>query len=226
MFSSDVTDSDLFAIKDALRGSSVQSISLAPCKQITDDALAVITEFQQLRKLDLRETSVTNEGVKRLAALTNLRELQLGCFLYGRPVLVDDEALQTLAMLPQLEGLYLFGPGFTDAGLVHLQAVPDLRLLWFQGTGVSPQALGHLRCFNKLEVLALQGCEVGDAELRELLAVPELKRLYLNGVNVTDASVETLAQLRRLEVLSLGGTRMTPKAIAELQKALPDCKIR
>lgn len=226
MFSRDVTDSDMLAIRDALQRSSLQSINLAPCRQFSDDGLSAISELGDLRDLDLRDTAVTNDGLKLLRNLPNLRELQLGNIGFRRPALVNDEGLAVLADLPRLEAIYLWGNGFTDAGLIHVKDLPDLHLLWFQQTRVSPNAIRELRRLQKLEVLALEGCDVGDAELSELLAFPHLKRLYLDGANVTDASTKTLTQLRGLERLSLGRTRMTATALAEVQKALPNCEIQ
>jgi hypothetical protein len=221
LFSNDVTDSDLLGIRDVLKDASVQSISLAPCQRVTNDGLASVSEIAELRKLDLRTTSVSNEGLRFLGGLGKLQELQLGG-LRSLPGGVNDEGLRVLAKLPQLQALYLWGEGFTDSGLVHLKAVPDLRVLWFQDTAVSGQDLSYLGHLKKLEVLALLDCKAGDAELKELRAMPNLKRLYLNSPNITDASVETLRQLPHLEKLSVGKTAMTKSAIAELTNALPN----
>jgi len=42
---------------------------------------------------------------------------------------------------------------------------------------------------------------------------------------VTDAGLKDLAPLQGLKTLLLGDTKVTDAGVAELQKALPDCKI-
>jgi hypothetical protein len=43
---------------------------------------------------------------------------------------------------------------------------------------------------------------------------------------VTDAGLKGLAELKGLQWLGLVGTQVTDAGVAELQKALPGCKIR
>jgi pyridoxine 5'-phosphate synthase PdxJ len=42
---------------------------------------------------------------------------------------------------------------------------------------------------------------------------------------LTDAALKELAGLKELRELNLGGTKVTHAGVAELQKALPGCKI-
>jgi hypothetical protein len=225
MFSDDVTDSDLLAIRDALEGTSLQSISLAPCRSVTDNGLAFVSDLDQLLELDLRETSVTNEGLKNLSGLRNLRELQLGSTHPDASSCVDDEGLKVLESLPQLRSLFLCGERFTDSGLSHLQAVPELRVFWLQSTRVSRDVLGTVKHLTHLEVLSVQGCDLEDADLSDLLTMPQLKELYINSIHVTDASIEILSQLQHLEDLSLRGTGITSEGIAKLRIRLPNCTV-
>ena len=52
-----------------------------------------------------------------------------------------------------------------------------------------------------------------------------LKTLGFNGTQITDSGLVHLKNLSNLEALSLSYTKVTDADIAELQKALPDCKI-
>ena len=60
----------------------------------------------------------------------------------------------------------------------------------------------HLKRLNNLEDLNFAGTEVTDAGLVHIKGLPKLKTLYLQGTKITNAG------------------------IAELQQALPNCKIR
>ena len=65
-----------------------------------------------------------------------------------------------------------------------------------------------------------------DADLKELAPLKELRTLYLGGTEVTDACLKELAALKGLQELYLFGCReVTAAGVAELRKALPDCKI-
>ena len=48
----------------------------------------------------------------------------------------------------------------------------------------------------------------------------------LTGRGVTDAGLKELKDLKQLKELRVGGTKVTNDGQADLQKALPDCKIR
>jgi len=52
-----------------------------------------------------------------------------------------------------------------------------------------------------------------------------LQTLNLYGTKVTDAGLEHLKGFTNLETLSLYGTQITSAGVADLQKALPNCKI-
>ena len=54
----------------------------------------------------------------------------------------------------------------------------------------------------------------------------QLKVLSLQGTKVTDAGLKHLTALTGLETLNLGKTQVTPGGVAQLQKALPKCKVR
>jgi hypothetical protein len=43
---------------------------------------------------------------------------------------------------------------------------------------------------------------------------------------ITDAGLKKVAKLQQLSGLYLGSTKVTKAGVAELQKALPKCKIR
>lgn len=69
---------------------------------------------------------------------------------------------------------------------------------------------------------------VGDDHLAELAELPAMKRvktLMLNETSVTDAGLAHLSGLTNLRGLDLRGTRVTEEGVAQLQRALPNCKI-
>ena len=59
----------------------------------------------------------------------------------------------------------------------------------------------------------------------DLKRLTSLKVLDLGGAGITDANLQQLKQLVNLKELSLDDNQVTAAGVAELQKALPDCKI-
>ena len=67
--------------------------------------------------------------------------------------------------------------------------------------------------------------DVGNEDLRLLADFESIERLSLVGTQVTNAAVPHLKQFTRLRFLDVSGTEITDDGIAELQKALPNCRI-
>ena len=65
---------------------------------------------------------------------------------------------------------------------------------------------------------------LSDAELVHLKGLTSLKSLVL-GSDITDAGLVHLKGLTKLQKLFLSSTKVTDAGVAELQKALPNCKI-
>ena len=64
-----------------------------------------------------------------------------------------------------------------------------------------------------------------DELLAELRLLPDVQRLTVAGPRVTDAGLEHLRGLTELAELELSDTRVTDAGVANLQQALPNCKI-
>ena len=70
------------------------------------------------------------------------------------------------------------------------------------------------------------GCPtLGDLFAKNLAELKQVKRLSLAGSGLTDAGIKHLAGLPKLEWLDLRKTKASAAGVAELQKALPKCKI-
>lgn len=97
-----------------------------------------------------------------------------------------------------------------------------------EGKALMPGAVKDLPTVPfQLTQVSVEGCnQVTDAGLKHLAGLSGLKELNLQGTKVTDAGLKHLTALTSLETLSLGKTQVTPGGVAQLQKALPQCKVR
>ena len=98
-------------------------------------------------------------------------------------------------------GVTLAGIRVTDADLAHLTGLPALQGLYLDRTQITDAGLAHLAGLTALEHLDLSYNEVADAGLVHL------------------------AGLTALEYLNLSRTQVADMGVAELQQALPNCRI-
>lgn len=109
---------------------------VSQCKDENVAALAGLKE--QLVRLDLGRTVITDAALKSLAGFPRLIALDL------RQTAVTDAGLAALKDLPKLQTLNLFGNGITDAGLKQLAELPALKQVYLFQTKVTPAGLKQL----------------------------------------------------------------------------------
>jgi internalin A len=125
--------------------------------------------------------------LKELAALKNLRSLNLGAALR-----FEDPDFKILAGHKNLQALYLFHTQFNDIGLMQLEGLKDLQVLDLYSTRVTDSGVKELSGFKKLHALNLGMNQITDAGLKELAALKNLRWLNVRGTKVTAAGVDTL----------------------------------
>jgi hypothetical protein len=100
--------------------------------QIGDASLAQLSQLQRLGRLELNGAKVTDGGLRHL---TNLPLVAL----HLRNTHITDKGLRSLGRLIHLRSLYLTNTGVTDAGLAHLRPLRKLTVLHLSGTRVTFQ---------------------------------------------------------------------------------------
>jgi len=233
-----VSDTGLLYLKDI----SLNSISLVST-QITDKGLGYLSNMPSLTILYVSETAISNAGVERLkdmiqldilflantqiddiglghlAGLTNLRQL------YMNNTRITDSGLKHLKGMKQLQTLGLGATSITNAGLKELTGFKNIERLDFTNCKFSDSGFVHLKDLKSLEVLMLNSTSISDSGLEYLKDLKNLKDLQLRLTSVSDVGLQHLHGLKKLEDLDLQQTKVTPQGIADLQKALPNCKI-
>ncbi len=90
---------------------------------LTDEGIAKLPGLPKLTALDLRAVDIGDPGMKALASLKALRELNLSD---GR---FTDQGLANLSKLSHLERLETERVKITDAGIESLSGITSLRAL-------------------------------------------------------------------------------------------------
>jgi hypothetical protein len=133
-----------------IAGDVVMSDAIAVSWHAPNAGLAdtlVLYDLPKLEDLRLNMRQLTDDGIRPVAALTELRRLDLWCRR------ITDKALPHLAGLHQLRTLDLYSTQVTDEGLKHLYGLRNLKQLKLRGTNVTQQGAARLRN-------ALPNCEI------------------------------------------------------------------
>jgi hypothetical protein len=140
---------------------------------VQDEHLAQLPAFKQLDYLAVVTPSVTDEGLKHVASLTNLDTLFLSqlenqeiLFLSGTKI--SDDGLKSLTKLSKLKTLYLDRVALSGAGLRHLGELQNLEVLSLRGTPVSAESLATLSTCAKLKELLLFETEITASDVAPL----------------------------------------------------------
>jgi len=94
---------------------------------------------QQIASLNLARTKVTDDGLKSIENLKNLRRLHL------ENTKIGDAGLSHLKNLSNLEYLNLYATHVTDSGLSELEGLKNLRALYLWQTKVTPDGAEKLK---------------------------------------------------------------------------------
>lgn len=97
--------------------------------------------------------------------------------------------------------------------------------LWFLGSQITDASLDRLSQLNEISALLFFDTDITDAGLSRIKDFKGLTMLYLGQPKVTDTGLTHLKEATQLRVLNFRGTMGTDASIADLQKALPNCKI-
>ena len=196
--------------------------------EITDAGLGHLTVLTELQSLSLYGTNITDAGLVHVSGMSKLEELGLGA------TAVTDTGLVHLKGLSKLKFLWL-SPQITDAGLEHVRGMTNLQTLLMSSTTISDNGLAQLKGMNLKALppnrVRMEGLDVPrraktDLGLVHYLAAVEAPTiLNFDGWKITDGSVLPLKELTQLKELHLAGTDISDAGIAELKKALPNCKI-
>jgi hypothetical protein len=118
---------------------------------ITDDVLEHLTSLEQLKRLELNGTDITDAGLLKVRQIPHLLQLDLS------DTRITDQGLAHLANTP-LSRLCLRNTRITDAALPHLKSIDKLRgqkwdqsrievhvTLDLRGTQVTPAGIAQMR---------------------------------------------------------------------------------
>lgn len=189
---------------------------------VTDEGLRFVSGLTGLQFLDLQQTKITDACGPHFANLKQLVRIDLGAFSVNEDGFgVGDKVLGVLGTLPKLDNIDLRLTKVTDAGMAELAKCQSLQSVSVPGTEVSDAGLVHLAKLKNLKSLSLgvydEGTKITDEGLKIVGSMSGLKWLNLSGTPITDAGLPYLSGLKNLESLQIDETKVTSAGLAHLE---------
>jgi hypothetical protein len=124
-----------------------------PPERVDDRTLARLAPHaSEFSKLSLVSSDVTDEGLRHVAGMHNLRELIL------QKTAIDGSGLPHLESIRSLEVLNLAHTALNDSGSVNLLHMPSLKEVYLYNTAVSDSILEDLRAhMPETDILEVEG---------------------------------------------------------------------
>jgi len=238
----------------SFEGAPLKSLSIRPGNseeaiRVTNAGLALVSKFPAIQQLDVRSGNYDDKGLRHLASLTNLRELDLS----GAANLTDEALADTLAKFYNLERLDLDGtpvgpataevlsqlhfleelsldhPSVDDAIVAKIGYNSCLRELSLGADcTLTPASLQNLRYATNLRELKVENATVTGPEVASLSVNENLRNLHLPAEALSNPDAYTaLLELKQLDTLHLHGDReLEDQFEARLKTDWPELKIR
>ena len=119
---------------------------------VSDDLLAALPEFEELRILNLSQNEITGAGLKHLAQMKHLEDLDLA---YTK---VGDDDMATLGGIASLRRLDLSHNRLSGRGLHRLEPLSNLETICLVATPLRDGGLEKLAAFPGLTMCNIFGC--------------------------------------------------------------------
>lgn len=161
--------------------------------KLCDDSLGHLDNLTGLQAILLDRSDATDEGLKKLAKLSNITYIS--------------------AFLTNIHG----------TGLKDLTALKKLRFLSFHSTPLDGKNLVYLSNFPQLQMLDLTRSGIDSNSIKYLTKCPNLVSLDISdNARINDTAVPYIASLKKLKHLSLGNTSITFTGLKGLKGLTPN----
>lgn len=171
----------------SLQNSKITRLDLTSLK-ITDESMKVISGMENMRELYLWNTKITSKGVETIQTLKKLKVFALA----GSKI--DNESLIYINKMPELKSLNISWTNINDEGLKNLAGNKSIEILSLSGTKITKNGITRLSKMTKLKILSIEDL-AQDTGYEDVLAdIPHLKILYINSATVNLKSANAIVK--------------------------------
>lgn len=218
-----ISDQGLAYLKTAPK---LVEVNLAYAEKIGDPAHAVIKNWKNLRKLNLRGTVIADETAASAASLPQLEVLDIA------DTIVGDVGIEALAAAQKLKELSMGNIRMSEVGFQSLRQLTTLSHLDLSGrrhqgpSNISERGIQAIASLRQLRVLKLGHTKFPAKSFSELAAMPAIEQLGLEFCpEVSDETLKQIAAWKSLRSVELYGTKVTAAGVEALRKERPDLQV-
>lgn len=207
-----------------------------PVGPATDRCIPYIQHLTGLRQLNLGDSAITQNGLKKLSGMVYLERIVVPEYLTNgglatlvqmksltsirlRQNRISDNAFALLADLPNLKELQLLGDNLTDEGLACLPQLTHLEFLLL-GAGKGPfstKGYAYISQIPNLRTLWIDSHDCADEKLAQLTCHPKLEGLDLCWEGgITNQGIDCISQIPNLKRLDISGAKITDRSLQTL----------
>ncbi len=200
----------------------LDEFDVVPNGFLTDSGLRSLCSLTHLTCLKLDgDAAVTVAGVKELATLESLNELEL------RNTGTTNAGLAVISRIKTLRTLDLSGTAITDVGLDELTTLPRLEYLTLSRTNIGNRAMRMLTNIRSLKSLVLNHTGISLLGEFEMDRLTSLRHIALRSTNIAPDSLPNLAMLKSASLIDLrtNTPNVTARNVGPLRAALPGCEV-
>lgn len=191
-------------LKEGLDAITVLDLSRSA---VTDVGMKYLAALPKLGELDLTETRVTSGGLASVAEVKSLKSLTL-----ARMRGVDDLGIQNLLPLKDLQSVTVSGCAVTDGILPMLAEFEGLQFLDLSGNpdvyGKDFKTLTAKGAFRNLRELNVIGSKFGFYGMEKMNDLPQLEVLRAARCELVGVALNGMNGCDELRVLDLSGNNM------------------
>lgn len=206
---------------------ALEGLFIWDAEKITDAGVKHLAGLPKLETIHISNGQLGDGALEVFAGLPALKHLSLQGNAFS------DEGLKHLEDMKQLRSLWIGNnrKSITDAGVKHLAGLTMLEQLDLQGSRLSDEGAAALKDLKNLKRLFLNGDDkpgnerITDASVATLAMLSKLEELSLQNTHITERGVKRLSELPKLKTLMLSTSSLLKQAREELQKERPSLKL-
>ncbi len=191
----------------------VGDIFLIGLSSIDDDAVNTLRGLcpqGSLYVLELRDTSISDRAVERLAGMSIK-------YLGMSETRITDKCVQALPLIRDLSQLHLGGTRISDPACATLSEMKNIEFLGLGGTRITAEGvkqISRLPALSRLEIMS--NPQIDDDALKALAEHPTLRTLLVTSTSVTDVGVSALKNPRLEHIELANNSQITPAGLSAL----------
>jgi hypothetical protein len=204
------------------------------CNALNDATVGPLTELKELESLGTDGAQFSDEGLKQLAKLKNLKSASFFHTSFGVKTF-KGTGFGYLKDCPKLERLTVAGISMSDEGFAAIATITQLRDFSTWHTYQTEAGNAELAKLPNLKTLKLGqrlprggmklAPSLSDVSIPTLAKMQALETLRISEGRFTVEALKALKALPKLKVLNIAESELTAGSIEELRKELPNAKV-